>query len=150
VKNLKYIIMIVLLLGSVLLPLQVRAEFEVPASKETEQWKVELSAPTKDMGEKGKFEVYSLLVSNKGENVHNINVGVFRNEPGTSKMYGLAPQMESDLMGKGQTLRFINFPVKTGTDILEFVITWEDEPITLRDGKKAPGRTFKETIVFKP
>lgn len=150
----RLIIMVLLFLCVSILPLQTRAEFNVPATKETEQWKVELLRPSNDknlaQGEKGHHEVYSLLVTNKEGKVHNVFVGAFRNEKSTSKMYGLAPQMKSDKIEKGQTLRFTNFPVKAGTDILEFVITWEDEPITLKDGKKAPGRTYKESIVFQP
>jgi hypothetical protein len=122
--------------------------------KETGQWKVELFGPSNDknlaQGEKGHHDVYSLLVTNKEGKVHNVYVGAFRNEKGTAKMYGLAQQMKSDKMEKGQTFRFTNFPVKSGTSILEFVITWEDEPITLTDGKKASGRTYKESIVFQP
>jgi hypothetical protein len=154
---LKRLVFIALLFLSVsILPLQTKAEFKVPATKETEQWKVELLVSSNDknlaQGEKGKYEVYSLLVTNKKGIAHKVYVGAFRNEQGTSLMYGLAPQMKSDKMTKGQTFRFTNFPVKAGTNKLEFVITWEDEPITFTDGKKAPGpsRTYKESIVFEP
>ena len=91
-----------------------------------------------------------MLVTNKGKEVFNVEVEAFRNEPNDQKMYGLAPQMESKLMKNGDTFNFTNFPVKAGTEELEFVITWEDEPITLKDGKKAPGRKYKETILFTP
>jgi hypothetical protein len=148
VKQLKKLIMVVLFLSIVLLPIQAKAEFKVPISKETEQWKVELLESSDDKGEKGKYEVYSLLVTNKGGKAYNVYVGAFRTESGTNRMYGLAPQMESDLMEKGQNFRFTNFPVKAETDKLEFVISWEDEPITLRDGSKADGRRYKETITF--
>jgi len=150
----KKLILAVVLLSAMLIPIQTKAEFRVPVSKETEQWKVELLPPEdgEDLaqGEKGKHEVYSLLVTNKGEIVYDVYVGVFRNEQGTKKTYGLAPQMESDIVKKGQTFSFQNFPVKSGTDELEFVIIWEDEPITLTDGHKASGRTFKETVVLQP
>ncbi len=148
----KKLILVVLFLSTALLPIQARAEFKVPVSKETGQWKVELLAPSnnKDLaqGDKGKYEVYSLLVTNKRGKVYNVHVGAFRDEQGTSKMSGLAPQMKSDEIVKGQTFSFENFPVKTGTNKLEFVITWNDDPIKLMDGKKVSGRPFKETVVF--
>jgi hypothetical protein len=148
----KKLILVVLFLSTTLLPIHTKAEFRVPASKESEQWKVELLVPEdgKDFakGEKGKHEVYSLLVTNKGKKVYDVNLGVFRNEEGNNKMYGLAPQMESDIMDKGQTFDFRNFPVKELTEKLEFVIIWEDDPITLTNGQKASGRTFKETFTF--
>ncbi|MFD2445451.1 hypothetical protein ACFSO7_15910 [Bacillus sp. CGMCC 1.16607] len=76
----KRLLIIVLLFLSVsILPLQTKAEFKVPATKETEHWKVELLVPSKDknlaQGEKGKHEVYSLLVTNKKGLAHKVYVG---------------------------------------------------------------------------
>lgn len=150
----KRILQLALFLATVLFPLQTQAEFDVPVSKESDLWKVELLAPSKDkdlvQGEMGKHEVYRLVITNKGQKVYNVQVGAFRNEPGTNIMYGLAPQLENNLMVKGDTFKFMNFPVKSGTKKLEFVITWEGKPVPLQDGTKAPGRLYKETIVFKP
>ncbi|MCM3404891.1 hypothetical protein [Cytobacillus oceanisediminis] len=151
----KLLIMLLLFASVLFLPLQTKAEYQVPTLKESEHWKVELLAPSKDkkfaQGEKGKYEVYSLLVTNKNEKAQNVSVRGFRNEPGTSKMYGLAPQMESDLIKKGQTFSFKNFPVKAGTEKLEFIIMWEEEPYTYKDGTKASsGRAYKESFVFNP
>jgi hypothetical protein len=151
---LKKLILVVLFLSSTLLPIQTNAEFRVPDSKESEQWKVELLVPEegKDFAqsEKRKHEVYSLLVTNKKEKVYDVYVGAFRNEQGGNQMYGLAPQMQSDIVDKGKAFSFQNFPVKAGTDKLEFVIIWEDDPITLTNGQKASGRTYKETFIFSP
>ena len=110
--------------------------------------------PSKDkhlaQREKGKYEVYSLLVTNQSKKAYNVNIGAFRNEPSNKKMFGLAPQVENEIMNAGQTFSFTNFLVKEKTEELECVVTWEDEPVTLKNGKKASGRKYKESIVFTP
>ena len=150
----KKIIIIASFLFTMILSIEAKAEFKVPVSNESQQWKIELLEPSKDesfaQGEKGKYEVYSLLMTNKGKEVYNVEVEAFRNEPSEQKMYGLDPRFEKQQMQTGDTFRFRNFAVKAGTEKLELVITWEDEPITLKDGKKAPGRNYKETILFTP
>ncbi len=148
----KGIIIPAFILGFAFLPIEAKAEFQVPALKETDIWKVELKAPSREKNlaqvQIDKYEVYSLLVTNKGKKVYNVHVRSFRSQPGTSKMFGLAPQMERNLMVKGDDFKFLNFPVKAQSEELEFIITWEDKPVILRDGTKAPGRAYKESFIF--
>ncbi|WP_338749286.1 hypothetical protein [Bacillus sp. FJAT-52991] len=146
----KKIRMLMLLLFTFMLPIDTKAEFKVPAIEETEQWKIELLEPSNDKGEVGKFEVYSLLVTNKGKKAYNASLEVYRNEAGTNKMFGLAPQMKDDLVETNQFFSFSNFPVKVETEKLEIVLTWEDEPVQLKDGYKSSGRKYKETVIFTP
>ncbi len=136
------------LLFTLMLPITTNAEFKVPAIKETGQWTIELLPPVKDKGEAGKFEVYSLLVTNKGKKAYNASVEVYRDEAGTNKMFGLAPQMKDKLVETNQFFNFENFPVKTETEKLEIILTWEDEPVKLENGYKSSGRKYKETVIF--
>lgn len=154
VEFLKSAIMLTSLLCTFFFSMHVKAEMKVPTAKETEQWRVELLEPSKDkhfaQSEKGKYEVYSLSVTNQGNKAYNVNIGAFRNEPSNKKMFGLAPQVENEIMNTGQTFSFTNFLVKEKTEELECVVTWEEGPVTLKNGKKASGRKYKETIVFTP
>lgn len=137
-----------------ILSAHVQADFEVPSVQATDQWKVELLEPSSNeelaQAEKGVAEVYSLLVTNKGRKAYQVEVEAFRNEEGSTKMYGLAPQMEGEIIRKGDALRFTNFPVKEKTNTIEITVTWEDKPVILKDGSKAPGRKYKETFTFTP
>ncbi|MFS0881258.1 hypothetical protein CHH83_12175 [Bacillus sp. 7586-K] len=146
------IIIVIAFILTMILSTEANAQFKVPETKETDHWKIELLEPSKNealaQAKKGKYEVYSLLVTNKGNEVYNVEVEAFRNGENDNKMYGLAPQFEHPHMQAGDTLQFSNFPVKTKTEKVEFVITWEDTPITLKDGTKVFGRKFKETISF--
>ncbi|WP_121612853.1 hypothetical protein [Mesobacillus foraminis] len=148
----KGIIIPAFILSLAFLPIEPKAEFLVPALKETDIWKVELKAPSREknlaQGQKRKYDLYSLLVTNKGKKVYNVHVQSFRSQPGTSKMFGLAPEMQRNLMVKGDDFKFLNFPVKAQSEALEFIITWEDKPMTLRNGTKAPGKKYKESFIF--
>ncbi|WP_257349721.1 hypothetical protein [Pseudalkalibacillus decolorationis] len=63
-------------------------------------------------------------------------------------MYGLAPQMVNAEIKQGESQRFRNFPIHVKANKLKIVIPWEDEPIELKDGRKAPGRKYMETVLF--
>jgi hypothetical protein len=124
----------------------VNAKYDVPKTSQTANWKVAL-LPSDDKGEKGKFDCYNLLITNKYEEAYNVKVEVFRDQPGTKTMYGLAPQMESEFVKKDKGFSFKNFPVYSKSNELEIVITWEDKP-NIINGKKNSGRKYKETIFF--
>ncbi len=139
----KVMIIAALLFSCLFLSQEVKAEFEVPTVKETDHWKIELLEPENDTlkSEPGKFELYSLKVTNTEKKAYNVNLDVFRNETGSNKMYGLTPQMEGDEVKKSGTVKLMDFPIKADTEKLEIIITWEDEPV---------GRRYKETVILKP
>jgi hypothetical protein len=157
VRLLKKVIIISWLIYTLIFSVEVKAEFKVPISKETAHWKVQLIEPPKYLpkdanvhGKNGIFEVYKLLVTYKGETAYKVFVGAFRSETGTDKMFGLAPQLNRDILKKGEDIGFENFPVKVETEKLEIMIIWEDEPTMSANGDLLPGRKYKETILFTP
>lgn len=139
----KLMIIAALLFTCLFISQEVKAEFDIPTVKETDHWKIELLEPDKDalQSEPGKFELYGLKVTNKENKAYNVSLDVFRNEKGSNKMYGLAPQMKDEEVKKEGTFKLANFPIKADTEKLEIVITWEDEPV---------GRRYKETFSLNP
>ncbi|MDP4553476.1 hypothetical protein Q9251_21725 [Alkalihalobacillus macyae] len=139
----KVMIIVALLFSCLLVSHEVKAKFDVPTVKETNHWKIELLEPDKNVlqSEPGKFELYALKVTNKENNAYNMSLDVFRNENGSNKMYGLAPQIRNKEVKKDDTFKFENLPIKADTEKLEIVITWEDEPV---------GRRYKETFLLNP
>ena len=131
--------------------MDVKADSNLPVVKQSEQWKIELLEPSKGksfaQGKKGDHEVYSLLVTNiEKKAAYNVYVGAFRNEQNSEKKYGLAPQMYGNKVDSEEHFSFRNFPVKTGTDQLHLVITWEDEPVAMSNGEKTNGRKYIEEV----
>lgn len=151
---LKKIVILMAIIASTLIVDNANAEFQVPIVRETNQWKLERVNPSKEDGliesEKGKFDVYGLYVINKGKKAYNVRVEAFRNVKGTKTMFGLAPQMMDDELETSKELQFLNFPINANSDMLEIVITWEDEPQKLKNGEKFSGRKYKETFLITP
>jgi hypothetical protein len=151
---LKKMMILLALVTSIAFVNKVSASFPVPTVKETDHWKLELVKPPDDKNitssEKGKFEMYGLLLLNKGEKAYNVRVEAFRKEDGTDTMLGLAPQMSSKVVNKSQGFEFVNFPVKADSNMLEIIVIWEGEPIKLENGETASGRKFKETFHITP
>jgi hypothetical protein len=149
---LKKFVVLIILITAIHLTNSASAKFQVPIQKESNHWKLELLNPPADgditENEKGKFEMYGLKVINNGEKAYNVRVEAFRNEAGTDTMFGLAPQMTGKEVETAHNFTFVNFPIKSESNKLEIVVTWEDKPSKLNNGEMAAGRKYKETFVI--
>ncbi|PFJ14214.1 hypothetical protein COD67_00305 [Bacillus cereus] len=128
----------------------------LPISQNSDQWQVNIDEPkkiSKNMlqTKKDEFQSYHFSVKNVGENeVYNIQVEVFRNEPNTKTKYELFSLKESRLASGKTGFRRTNFPVATKADEVDVIITWQEHPFrSMRNGQKVESRKFKEHFVFK-
>ncbi|WP_410982385.1 hypothetical protein [Bacillus cereus] len=128
----------------------------LPLSQNSKQWKVnidEVKQRDKDIlqPKKDVFHTHHFSVQNIGKDeVYNIQVEVFRNEPNTETKYELFSLKEARL-ASGQTgFEHMNFPVSIKADEVDVMITWQEHPFrAMRNGQKVKGRIFKEHFVFK-
>lgn len=127
--------------------------FKVPNIKQSDQWKVELDGvkyySEMDRPEKGKFEMYSLKITNIGKDLKNVSFDSFRDEPNTQTKFGLSiSDEEHEVFKHGMEFNFSNFPISVKSNELQIEISWHDDPVTLTNGKKVQGREYKETFSF--
>ncbi|MCI0764410.1 hypothetical protein [Bacillus sp. TL12] len=128
----------------------------LPVSQHSKQWKVnidEVKKIDKDIVQpkKGIFHTYHFSVQNIGKDeVYNVQVEVFRNEPKTETKYELFSLKEARLATGKTGFEHANFPVSTKADEVDVMITWQEHPFrAMRNGQKVEGRKFKEHFVFK-
>lgn len=131
--------------------------FDVPVSQQSDQWKVEIGevnynseAIRKARPKKGEnIDMYSLKITNIGNDVHNVEFETYRDEPNSKTKFGLSLEDEHKGMFKqGMDVSFANFPIYTKSNELEVVISWHGKPETLKDGTVTEGREYKETFTF--
>ncbi|WP_175639118.1 hypothetical protein [Metabacillus schmidteae] len=132
--------------------------FDVPVSQKSDQWKVELGEVnynSKEIKEarpkKGEnFEMYSLKITNIGNDVHNAEFETYRDDPNSPTKFGLSLQDEvKGIFKQGRDVKFANMPIYVKANEFEVVISWHGDPVTLKDGTVDEGREFKETFTFK-
>ena len=128
----------------------------LPISQNSDQWQVNIDKvkitdknmvqPKKDM-----FQTYHFSVKNLGKNeVYNVQVEVFRNEPNTKTKYELFSRREGRLASGKTGFEHDNLPVATKADEVDVIITWQEHPFrSMRNGQKVESRKFKEHFVFK-
>ncbi|PEX91588.1 hypothetical protein [Bacillus cereus] len=128
----------------------------LPISQNSDQWRVNIAEPkkiSKNMlqAKKNEFQTYQFSVTNVGENeVYNVQVEVFRNEPNLKTKYELFSLKESRLASGKTGFRHANFPVATKSNEVDVTITWQEHPFrSMRNGQKVESRKFKEHFVFK-
>lgn len=128
----------------------------LPISQNSKQWKVnidEVKKTDKDMlqPKKGVFHTYHFSVQNIGKDeVYNVQVEVFRNEPNTKTKSELFSLKEARLASGKTGFEHANFPVSIKADEVDVMITWQEHPFhAMRNGLKVEGRKFKEHFVFK-
>ncbi|MDM5238958.1 hypothetical protein QUF83_23230 [Bacillus cereus] len=128
----------------------------LPISQNSDQWRVNIAEPkkiSKNMlqAKKDEFQTYQFSVTNVGENeVYNVQVEVFRNEPNMKTKYELFSLEESRLASGKTGFRHANFPVATKSNEVDVIITWQEHPFrSMRNGQKVESRKFKEHFVFK-
>lgn len=127
--------------------------FNVPITKKSDQWKVELGTVEYNdkmaKPQKGVNEMYSLKVTNIGEDLKNVKIDFYRGDPNSITKYGLhTPSERQDVLKKGGDYNFSNLPISLKATELEVVITWQDDPTTHIDGKVVKGREYKQTFTF--
>ncbi|WJE54697.1 hypothetical protein QRE66_10970 [Bacillus cereus] len=128
----------------------------LPISQNSKQWKVNIDEVKKTgqgmlQPKKGVFHTYHFSVQNIGKDeVYNIQVEVFRNEPNTETKYELFSLKEARLASGRTEFKHANFPVSTKADEVDVMITWQEHPFrAMRNGQKVEERKFKEHFVFK-
>ncbi|MBY0599211.1 hypothetical protein [Bacillus bingmayongensis] len=128
----------------------------LPISQNSKQWKVnidEVKKTDKDMlqPKKGVFHTYHFSVQNIGKDeVYNVHVEVFRNEPNTETKHELFSLKEARLASGKTGFEHANFPVSVKANEVDVMITWQEHPfLAMRNGQKVEGRKFKEHFVFK-
>ncbi|UNP78327.1 hypothetical protein MN033_09135 [Bacillus nitratireducens] len=128
----------------------------LPISQNSDQWQVNIDEPKKTsknmlQAKKDKFQTYQFSVKNVGENeVYNVKVEVFRNEPNMKTKYELFSLKEGRLASGKTGFRHANFPVSIKSDAVDVIITWQEHPFrSMRNGQKVESRKFKEHFVFK-
>ncbi|MDM5193420.1 hypothetical protein QUG02_10570 [Bacillus hominis] len=128
----------------------------LPTSQNSDQWQVNIDEPKKTsknmlQAKKDEFQIYQFSVKNVGENeVYNVQVEVFRNEPNMKTKYELFSLKEGRLASGKTGFRHANFPVSTKADEVDVIITWQEHPFrSMRNGQKVESRKFKEHFVFK-
>ncbi|MGI8382566.1 hypothetical protein ACR0S4_28780 [Priestia megaterium] len=119
---------------------------ELPTTETSKQWSVEVTKPDKDdprlaQAKKGVYHTYSLNVKNVGEDVHDVQVQLFRNEANSITKYGLLPTMEPPQLSQkdGHPLHVSNFGLAEKATDLNVVITWKEQ------GEE---REYQETFTF--
>ncbi|MEK7016750.1 hypothetical protein [Bacillus sp. FSL R9-9410] len=128
----------------------------LPISQNSDQWQVNIdkvNIKDKNMVQpkKGVFQTYHFSVKNLGKNeVYNVQVEVFRNEPNTKTKYELFSRKEGRLASKKTGFEHANLPISTKADEVDVIITWQEHPFrSMRNGQKVESRKFKEHFVFK-
>ncbi len=127
-----------------------------PVSMTSNQWSVVISQAIKTDEQtmsksNNQFNTYSLLLKNVGKTVSDVRVEVFKNVEQESQTKMELFSKEIDLANNNQGFIINNeFPLSTKSKELEVVISWEEEPITNKDGNKIKGRMLKQTFVFSP
>ncbi|MBE7104646.1 hypothetical protein FT637_16775 [Bacillus cereus] len=128
----------------------------LPISQNSDQWQVNIDEVKKTSGKllqpkKGVFQTYHFSVKNLGKNeVYNVQVEAFRNEPNTKTKYELFSRKEGRLASEKTGFEHANFPVSTKADEIDVMITWQEHPFqSMRNGQKVESRKFKEHFVFK-
>lgn len=128
----------------------------LPISQNSDQWQVNIDKPKKTnknmlQAKKDEFQNYFFSVKNLGKNeVYNVQVEVFRNEPKTKTKYELFSLKESRLASGKAGFEHTNLPVATKADEVDVIITWQEHPFrSMRNGQKVESRIFKEHFVFK-
>ncbi|GMR66807.1 MULTISPECIES: hypothetical protein [Bacillus] len=128
----------------------------LPISQNSDQWQVNIDEPKKIsnkvlQAKKDEFQTYQFSVKNVGKNeVYNVQVEVFRNEPNMKTKYELFSRKESRLASGKTGFKHANFPVSTKADEVDVIITWQEHPFrSMRNGQKVESRKFKEHFVFK-
>jgi hypothetical protein len=130
--------------------------FDVPASKNSEQWSVTLGQPILDgpnMAPKPNVaDMYSVTIKNNGEKAYNVRGEAYRNERNSQTklkltLHTLTPSWEN---GKELTIHK-NLPISVNADELEVVVYWEsaEDQTNIVQGKKV-ARTWKQSFIFKP
>ncbi|HDR7590554.1 TPA: hypothetical protein QCX48_005496 [Bacillus mycoides] len=127
--------------------------FEVPVTKHSNQWKVELGevkyASKMARPKKGESDMYSLKITNIGKEVYNAEFETYRDEPNSKTKYGLSLEDEQKgVFGNGKNVSFANLPIHVKANEFEVVVSWHDKPVTLKDGTVDKGREYKETFTF--
>ncbi|WP_059103521.1 hypothetical protein [Shouchella shacheensis] len=131
----------------------------LPTAQESQQWKVTIDESERDPrlteSEREEFDTYALDIRNIGEEVHAVEVRLFRNEPGSTTKYSLLPcpgeenchrDQHSEALALAEQLnddlpyQFDNFPLAVKATELEVEIVWE--AIENED------RPLKETFLF--
>lgn len=128
----------------------------LPISQNSDQWQVNIDEPKKInnkvlQAKKDEFQTYQFSVKNVGKNeVYNVQVEVFCNEPNMKTKYELFSRKESRLASGKIGFKHANFPVSTKADEVDVIITWQEHPFrSMRNGQKVESRKFKEHFVFK-
>ncbi|WP_439019754.1 hypothetical protein [Bacillus thuringiensis] len=128
----------------------------LPISQHSDQWQVNIDEAKKIskkmlQAKKDEFLTYQFSVKNVGENeVYNVQVEVFRNEPNMKTKYELFSRKASRLASGKTGFKHANFPVSTKADEVDVIITWQEHPFrSMRNGQKIESRKFKEHFVFK-
>ena len=128
----------------------------LPISQNSDQWQVNIDEPKKIsnkvlQAKKDEFQTYQFSVKNVGKNeVYNVQVEVFCNEPNMKTKYELFSRKESRLASGKIGFKHANFPVSTKADEVDIIITWQEHPFrSMRNGQKVESRKFKEHFVFK-
>ncbi|GAB6424479.1 hypothetical protein bcgnr5372_30890 [Bacillus luti] len=128
----------------------------LPISQNSNQWEVNIDQSKKTstnmlQAKKDEFQTYQFSVKNVGNNeVYNVQVEVFRNEPKTKTKYELFSLKESRLASGKTGFEHANFPVSTKSDEVDVIITWQEHPFrSMRNGQKVAAQKFKEHFVFK-
>ena len=129
--------------------------FKIPSTKQSDQWKVELGEViyNSKMGgppKKGdNFEMYSLVITNIGKEVYNVEFETYRAEPNSETKFGLSLEDEKKgVFKEDRHVSFANLPIYVKANELEVVVSWHDKPVTLKDSTVDEGREYKQIFTF--
>ena len=96
----------------------------------------------------GIANMYSLVIKNTGETLHNITIEGYRNDPESPTKFGLFSTLVGTVSSGNEAFSHTNFPVSVKSNHVEIVISWQDNPITSK-GHTIDGRKYKQTFTFE-
>ena len=130
---------------------------QIPITKTSNQWSVVIGQPIKskhtiEKPNSNLFDTYSLNLKNIGKTAaSDVRVEIFKHEEQEPQTKMMLFSNEIDLIDSNQGVIINNqFPLSKRSKELEVVVSWEEEPITNKDGNKIKGRTLRQIFVFMP
>ncbi|PJN90683.1 hypothetical protein [Bacillus sp. mrc49] len=120
--------------------------FKTPIVKQSHQWKIEIKKGEETgEGTNNNVERYTVVITNIGEDLDEVEFNTYRNEPNTETKYGLSlNDFQHEKFKQGQVFEFQNFPMSVKANELEFELSWHGKP----HSKGVHGRKYKETFIF--
>ncbi|UVI28182.1 hypothetical protein [Paenibacillus spongiae] len=123
-----------------------------PYIKKTEQWSVQIDDPIFNKQgmakpKPGIANMYSVVIKNTGETLHNVIIEGYRNDPESPTKFGLFSTAIGKVASGVEAFSHSNLPVSIRANNIEIVISWQDNPKAIK-GQTIEGRKYKQTFTF--